>query len=454
VLNALNDRFSEIFQKIRGWGSLNEKNIQEGLRDVKRALLEADVNYKVVKAFVEQAGSKALGEKVLKSVTPVQQFTKIINDALVRILGSEGSQFSVNRGGISVIMLCGLQGSGKTTTAVKLGRFLEKSFGKKPLLVAADVYRPAAVQQLEMLGTRAGYQVFKGDGRKPVAICTQALRAARQEGCGAVVIDTAGRLEIDESMMSELERIKKAVSPHEILLVADAATGQSAVSVAQGFDQRLGISGIILSRMDSDARGGAALSMSYVTGRGIKFIGTGEKIEDFERFHPERIAGRILNRGDVVTLVEKVQEDIDEDKAKKLEQKMRRNAFDLEDFLDQLKQIKKMGSLEKLMGMMPGLPKKLNLNFDEKKLKHAEAIINSMTPYERSHYKMINGSRRKRIALGSGTSVFEVNRLLGSFDQMKKMMKKMKGGLLKAGQGPQGMNTQGLESLMQKMRHK
>jgi signal recognition particle subunit SRP54 len=430
VLNALNDRFSDIFQKIKGWGSLNEKNIQEGLRDIRRALLEADVNYKVVKTFIEGASREALGEKVLRSVTPLQQFTKIVNDYLVDILGGEFEDLHVSGGGLSVVMLCGLQGSGKTTTAVKLGKYLEKTFNKKPYFVAADVYRPAAVEQLTLLAGRSGYPVFHAEGRDPVTQCVEGVKEAKRGGFGAVIIDTAGRLEIDEEMMKELQEIKRAVSPAEVLLVADAATGQSAVTVAGAFNEKLGVTGIVLSRMDSDARGGAALSMSHVTGRRVKFIGTGEKVGDLERFHPQRIAGRILDRGDIVTLVEKVQEDVDLREAKKLEQKIRKNTFDLEDFLGQLKQIRKMGSLESVLGMLPGVPKKkMNLSLDDDQIRHTEAIILSMTPHERSHHKMINGSRRKRIALGSGTSVYEVNRLLSSFEQMKKMMKKIgKGG--------------------------
>jgi signal recognition particle subunit SRP54 len=449
VLNGLNNRFADILQKVRGWGSLNEKNVQEGLRDMKRALLEADVNYKVVNAFMEKATAEAMGERVIRSVTPAQQFTKIIHDTLVSILGGESEWTGIDRGGISVVMLCGLQGSGKTTTAVKLAQYVDKTYNKKPLLVAADVYRPAAVQQLEMLARKAGYPVHGGEGDSPVRICKESIRKAAQESLGAVIIDTAGRLEMDQNMMAELTEIKKAVSPHEVFLVADSATGQSAVTVAQGFDQQLGLTGIILSRMDSDARGGAALSMAYVTGKGISFIGTGERVEDFERFHPRRIADRILNRGDVVSLVEKVQEDIDEEQASKLETKLRKNSFDLEDFLDQLRQIRKMGGLDKIMSMlpgggMPGLPKKVNLNLSEDQLKHAEAIICSMTPYERLHHKFINGSRRKHIALGSGTSVFEVNRLLNNFDQMKKMMKKVKKGGVRDGAS--------IQSLMQRMK--
>jgi signal recognition particle subunit SRP54 len=419
---------------MKNWGSLNEKNIQEGLRDIKLALLEADVNYKVVKEFIEGAGTEALGEKVLKSVTPAQQFTKIVHDYLVDILGGSTHNLEVGSGGISHFMLCGLQGSGKTTTAVKLARFVESKFNKKPLLVAADVYRPAAIQQLQLLGEKSGIPTFTLDGEKPVAICTEAGKYARENSFGAVIVDTAGRLELDDEMMGELQSIKRAVRFHEILLVADAATGQAAVKIAQGFDEAIGITGLILSRMDSDARGGAALSMSHITGKHIKFIGTGEKVDDFEQFHPDRIAGRILDMGDIVSLVEKVQSDFDLEKARKLEKKIKKASFDLSDFLDQLKQLQKMGPLENVLEMIPGMPKKTPVKVDEGELKRTEAIINSMTPHERAHYKLINGSRRKRIALGSGTTVYDVNRLLNNFDQMKKLMKKFKrGGMPRGG---------------------
>lgn len=440
MLNSLSGRLSDIMKKMRGWGSLNENNIREGLRDIKLALLEADVNYKVVKEFIDGATEEALGEKVLRSVTPAQQFTKIVHDYLVSILGGTVHELEIGSGGISSIMLCGLQGSGKTTTAVKLARFVERSHNKKPLLVAADIYRPAAVEQLKMLGEKNGYYTFSLEKNSPVKICTEAVKYARENSYGAVIIDTAGRLEMDDEMMRELEALKKAVRLHEILLVADAATGQAAVKIAQGFDEMIGITGLILSRMDSDARGGAALSMSYITGKHIKFIGVGEKVDDFEQFHPERIAGRILDLGDIVTLVEKVQTDFDLEKARKLEKKIQKDTFDLSDFLDQLKQLQKMGPLENLLEMMPGIPKKTPLKFDERELKRAEAIIYSMTPYERAHYKMINGSRRKRIALGSGTTVYDVNRLLSNFDQMKKLMKRFRRG------GPQRGNA--LQSLM------
>ena len=424
MLNSLSDRLTEVLKKIKGWGSLTEKNIKDGLREIKLALLEADVNYKVVKEFVDGATKEAMGEKVIKSLTPAQQFTKIVHDYLVKILGEEPHDLIIKTGGISNIMLVGLQGSGKTTTAVKLAKYIMENYNKKPLLVAADIYRPAAIEQLIMLASKNNFDVFKEDNKKPEKICNDAYKYAKDNGYGAVIVDTAGRLELNQDMMEELKRIKDVLIPIEILLVADSATGQAAVSVAEGFNREIGLTGIILSRMDSDARGGAALSMSYITGQYIKFIGTGEKIENFEKFYPDRIADRILNMGDVVSLVEKVQKEYDVEKAKKLEKKIKKDSFDLNDFLDQIKQLKKMGPLENILEMIPGMPKKLNLKVDERDLKRTEAIINSMTIEERSHYKIINGSRRKRIALGSGTTVFEVNRLLNNFQQMKKMMKK------------------------------
>jgi len=432
VLNSLSNRLFEIMKKVRGWGSLTEKNIKDCLREIKLALLEADVHYRVVKDFIEKTTSEALGKKVMQSLTPAQHFTKIVYDHLVEMLGGKVSELNLHHRSFTIIMTVGLQGSGKTTTAVKIAHFVRENFNSPPLIIAADIYRPAAVTQLQLLAKKQNIEVFFVDGETPSHICTEGIRYARSKGFGGVVIDTAGRLELDERMMDELIEIKKAINPGEILLVADAATGQAAVSVAQGFDQKLGITGIVLSRMDSDARGGAALSMSYITGKKVKFIGTGEKIEDFERFYPDRIAGRILNMGDVVSLVEKVQKDFDEEKARQLEKKIKKESFDLNDFLDQLRQLKKLGPLENLIDMIPGIPKKANLKIDESQLRRTEAIINSMTPYERAHYKIINGSRRKRIALGSGTSVYEVNRLLNNFQQIKKMMKKIgKGGKMK-----------------------
>ena len=434
MLNALTDRFSVIMKKVRGWGSLNEKNIRDGLREIKLALLEADVNYRVVKEFIDGATEEALGGKVLKSVTPAQQFTKVVYDYLVKILGETPKDLIISSGGLSILMLVGLQGSGKTTTAVKLAQFIMKNYNKKPLLIAADVYRPAAIKQLELLAEKNGFFVYKEASGTPINICLGGLKYARENSYGALVIDTAGRLELDEAMMAELVKMKDQLKPHEVLLVADAATGQAAVNVAQGFNEKLGITGILLSRMDSDARGGAALSMSYITGKPIKFIGNGEKISDFEIFHPSRIAGRILDMGDVISLVEKVQEDFDFEQAERLEKKLKKDAFDLSDFLDQILHLRKMGPLENILEMLPGIskqviPKQGLLGIDERELKRTEAIIRSMTKQERANYKIINGSRRKRIAIGSGTSVFEVNRLLNNFAQMKKLMKKMgKGG--------------------------
>lgn len=429
MFQALSDRLSEIVDKMKGWGSLTEKNIETGLRDIKLALLEADVNYKVVKEFINGATAEALGEKVLKSLTPAQQFTKVIYDHLVKVLGAEAYELSINRGVLSTLLLVGLQGSGKTTTAVKLAHYLQKNYQTKPLLVAADIHRPAAIQQLELLSQKAGLSVFKNQKELAWVVAQQAVQHAKENGYGVVVVDTAGRLELDEAMMDELVKIKDKIEPQEIFLVADAATGQAAINIAKGFDEKLGITGIILSRMDSDARGGAALSMSYVTQKHIHFIGTGEKIEDLEKFYPARIARRILNMGDVVSLVEKVQQDFDLEKAKKLEKKMRKDSFDLNDLLDQLQQLHRFGPLESILEMIPGALKESGIKIDDRELKHTEAIINSMTRVERANYKIINGSRRKRIALGSGTSVFEVNRLLKNFEQMKKMMKRLgKGG--------------------------
>jgi len=362
---------------------------------------------------------------VLKSITPAQQFAKVVYGCLVKALGSTAQDLELKSGGISILMLVGLQGSGKTTTVVKIAHWVQKNFNKKPLLIAADIYRPAAVKQLELLGEKNGFTVFTREGLKPLEIALEGLKHAKENSFGALIIDTAGRLELDEKMMNELVEMKKSMEPHEVILVADAATGQAAVSVAQGFNEKLGITGIILSRMDSDARGGAALSMSHITGKNIKFIGTGEKVTDFERFYPPGIAGRMLDMGDVVSLVEKVQRDLDVEKAKQLEKKIKKDSFDLDDFLDQLRQLKKMGSLENILEMIPGLPKKANLKIDEREMKKTEAIVCSMTKEERAHYKIIHGSRRKRIALGSGASVYDVNRLLNNFEQMKKMMKKM-----------------------------
>jgi signal recognition particle subunit SRP54 len=425
MLEELTSKLESTFKRLRGYGKLTEKNIEDSLKEIRRALLEADVNYKVAKDFVEKIKQKAVGEEVLRSVTPGQMVVKIVNDELVRLLG--GTTATIRQAGIppTIIMLAGLQGSGKTTFAAKLARYLQKK-NRKPMLVAADVYRPAAIQQLKILGQSINVPVYEEGASDPVKIAFNSISAARKQMCDTVILDTAGRLHIDEQMMEELVRIKSRVRPHEILFVADGMTGQDAVNTAKQFAERLNFDGVVLTKMDGDARGGAALSIKAITGKPIKFIGVGEKLDDIEQFHPDRMASRILGMGDVVTLVEKAQEVVDKKKAEKLEKKLRKAEFDLDDFLDQLQQIKKMGSLESILRMIPGVGSQLkNVQVDDRQLIRVEAIINSMTKAERRNPKILNGSRRKRIALGSGTRVQDVNQLLRQFDQMKKMMKQM-----------------------------
>ena len=427
MFEDLTQKLETALQRLKGQGKLTEKNITDGLKEIRRALLEADVNYKVVKQFVEDVRQKAIGEDVLKSVTPGQQIVKIVHDELIRLMGE--SRMDIKMAGIppTIVMLVGLQGSGKTTFAGKLANFLRKK-GHHPMLVAADVYRPAAKEQLRVLGKQLGIPVYVTEHNDAVRICKEAIKAARDQGCDVLILDTAGRLHIDEEMMRELEAIKKEVKPNEILFVADGMTGQDAVNAAKEFQERLDYDGVVLTKMDGDARGGAALSIRAVTGKPIKFIGTGETLDAVEPFYPDRMATRILGMGDIVSLVEKAQETLDVEKAKKLEKKLRRNEFTLEDFYDQLQQIKKMGPLEQILGMIPGVGKQLrNVQVDEKALVRIEAIINSMTPEERRNPKIINGSRRKRIAKGSGTRVQDVNQLLNQFEQMRKMIKRMKG---------------------------
>ncbi len=425
MLEELTSKLEATFRRLRGYGKLTEKNIAESLKEIRRALLEADVNYKVVKDFVASVQEKAVGEEVLRSVTPGQMIVKIVHDEMVRLLG--GTTATIRTAGIppTIIMLAGLQGSGKTTFAAKLARYLQKK-NRKPLLVAADVYRPAAIQQLKILGRSINVPVYDEGAGDPVKIAFNSISHARQHMLDTVILDTAGRLHIDEQMMEELVKIKNRIRPHEILFVADGMTGQDAVNTAQQFAEKLNFDGVVLTKMDGDARGGAALSIKAITGKPIKFIGVGEKLEDIEQFHPDRMASRILGMGDVVTLVEKAQETIDREKAEKLEKKLRKAEFDLEDFLDQLQQIKKMGSLESLLRMIPGIGSQLkNVQVDERNLIRVEAIINSMTREERRNPKILNGSRRKRIAQGSGTRVQDVNQLMRQFEQMKKMMKQM-----------------------------
>lgn len=425
MLEELTSKLESTFRRLRGYGKLTEKNIDDSLKEIRRALLEADVNYKVVKDFVASVKEKAIGEEVLRSVTPGQMIVKIVHDEMVRLLG--GTTATIRNAGIppTIIMLTGLQGSGKTTFAAKLARYLQKK-NRKPMLVAADVYRPAAIQQLKILGRSINVPVYDEGVGDPVKIAFNSIGQARQQMLDTVILDTAGRLHIDEQMMQELVNIKNRIRPHEILFVADGMTGQDAVNTAQQFAERLNFDGVVLTKMDGDARGGAALSIKAITGKPIKFIGVGEKVDDIEQFHPDRMASRILGMGDVVTLVEKAQETIDKEKAEKLEKKLRKAEFDLEDFLDQLQQIKKMGSLESILKMIPGVGSQLkNAQVDEKNLVRVEAIINSMTKEERRNPRILNGSRRKRIAMGSGTRVQDVNALMRQFEQMKKMMKQM-----------------------------
>ncbi len=427
MLEDLTARLESTFKKLRGYGKLNEKNIADSLREIRRALLEADVNYQVVKDFIAAVQEKAVGEEVLRSVTPGQMVVKIVHDELVRLLG--GTTTQIRTAGIppTIIMITGLQGSGKTTFSAKLANFLQKR-GRKPMLVATDVYRPAAIEQLKVLGRSLNVPVYDEGLGDPVKIAFNAISEARKQFRDTIILDTAGRLHIDQAMMDELVRVKNRVRPHEILFVADGMTGQDAVNTAKEFAGKLNFDGVVLTKMDGDARGGAALSIRAVTGKPIKFLGVGEKLDEIEQFHPDRLASRILGMGDVVTLVEKAQATIDEEKARKLEQKLRKAEFDLEDFLDQLQQIKKMGSLESLLKMIPGVSRQLkNAQVDERGLVRTEAIINSMTREERRNPRILNGSRRKRIAMGSGTRVQDVNQLMNQFQQMKKMMKQMKG---------------------------
>lgn len=426
MLEDLSSKLESVLKRVRGQGKLTDKNIADSLKEIRRALLEADVNYKVVKNFIAEVQEKALGEEVLRSITPGQQIVKIVYDELVRLMGE--SHTDMKTAGIppTIVMICGLQGSGKTTFTGKLGNFLRKK-GRRPMLVGADVYRPAAKKQLEVLGESIGIPVYTSASDDALEICRSSIKAAREKACDVLILDTAGRLHIDEDMMRELEQVKKELKPHEILFVADGMTGQDAVNAARQFLERLDFDGVVLTKMDGDARGGAALSIRAVTQRPIKFLSIGEKLDAVEAFHPDRMASRILGMGDVVSLVEKAQESIDLEQAQKLEKKIRKEQFNLEDFYEQLQQIKKMGPLEHILGMIPGVGKQLKgLQIDDRAFVHVEAIINSMTPKERQKPEILNGSRRRRIARGSGTTVQEVNQLMRQFGDMKKMMKRMK----------------------------
>lgn len=428
MLDNLSSRFQEIFKKVRGHGKLSENNIKDALKEVKMSLLEADVNYKVVKEFIAKVKDKAVGTDVLKGINPGQQFIKIVNDELVELLGGTNSRLTKGIKKPTVIMLAGLQGAGKTTFAAKLGNFLKKQ-NEKVLLVAADVYRPAAIKQLQVLGEQTKIDVYSEEDTKDVVgICQRALDKAKNDGHSYMIIDTAGRLHIDQQLMEELENVRRVVRPQEILLVVDAMIGQDAVNLAESFNNTLSIDGIVLTKFDGDTRGGAALSIKSVVGKPIKFIGVGEKIDDLELFHPERVVSRVLGMGDVVSLVEKAQNAIDEEDAKSLEEKIRTQKFDLNDFLKQLQNIKKLGSLGSILKLIPGMSQIGDLAPAEKEMKKVEAIIQSMTFEERKKPEILKASRKQRIASGSGTEVADVNRLLKQFEQMKSMMKMFSGG--------------------------
>ncbi len=430
VFEGLAERLQNTFKKLRGHGKLSESDVNDAMREVRMALLEADVNFKVVKDFVKRIKERAVGQEVMSSLTPAQHVIKIVNEELTELMGGTQSRIMISPKPPTVIMLVGLQGAGKTTTAGKLARMLKKQ-GKNPLMVAGDIYRPAAIKQLQVLGEQLSIPVFsKGQDVSPVQIAEEAIAHAKSYANDVVIIDTAGRLHINEQLMDELKSIKRTVQPHEVLLVVDAMTGQDAVNVAEAFNNDLGVDGTILTKLDGDARGGAALSIKAVTGCPIKFAGMGEKLDALEPFHPDRMASRILGMGDVLSLIEKAQSTFDMEQAEELERKMRKDDFTLDDFLVQMQQVRKLGSFEQILGMIPGMggiKKQLgDIDFDGKEIRQIEAIIRSMTPKERRDISIINGSRRKRIAVGSGTRVQDVNKLLKQFAEARKMMKKMR----------------------------
>lgn len=440
AFQGLAERLQATMQKITGKGKITEQDVKEMMREVRFALIEADVNLKVVKKFVKTVSERAIGQDVMKSLTPGQQVVKIVKDELTELMGGEQNPIQFSRKPPTVIMMVGLQGAGKTTTTGKLATVLRKKHNRKPLLVAADVYRPAAIQQLETLGKQIDMPVFSlGTDVSPVEIARQAIEHAKEEHQDVVMIDTAGRLHVDENLMQELVDIKELAQPDEIFLVVDAMTGQDAVNVAKSFDDALGVTGVVLTKLDGDTRGGAALSIREVTGKPIKFVGMGEKMDALEPFHPERMASRILGMGDVMSLIEKAQANVDEEKAKELEDKFMNQTFTLDDFLEQMDQVKKMGPLDELLKMIPGMNKMKgleNAQVDEKQMGQIEAIIRSMTPEERTFPEKMNASRKKRVAAGSGTTISQVNRLLKQFEDMKKMVKQMSG---MAGKGKKKM---------------
>lgn len=445
AFDNLGEKLGEVFKKLRGKAKLSEGDVKAAMREIKLALLEADVNFKVVRDFIKTAGDRAVGAEVLESLTPAQQVIKIVHEELCALMGGQNSKIALSSTPPTVVMLCGLQGAGKTTHCAKLANLYKKQ-NKRPLMVAADVYRPAAIKQLMVLGEQLAIPVFApGDKMKPPDIAKAAIAHARANGNDIVFIDTAGRLHIDETLMDELKAIKADVSPHEILLVIDAMTGQDAVNAAKSFDEALGIDGVIITKTDGDTRGGAALSVRAVTGKPIKFAGTGEKLSDIEPFYPDRMASRILGMGDVLTLIEKAQQTVDLKKAQELEKKLRQKGFDLSDFLDQLAQLKKMGGMGDILSMIPGMDKKAlaGADIDEKQFARVEAIILSMTPHERQNPSVINSSRKRRIAAGCGQKVEDVNRLLKQFDQMNKMMRQMGGQIKGKGRQKRPMGPMG-----------
>ena len=449
AFEGLSSRLQEITRKIRGKARITESDLKEMLREVKLALLEADVNYKIVKEFISSIQEKALGQDVMKSLTPGQQVIKIVKDEMVELLGGTESKINFTSNPPTVIMLVGLQGSGKTTTAGKLANLLRKQ-GKKPLLVACDVYRPAAIKQLQVVGAQLNIPVYSNETTKDVVrIAKQGIETAISKLNDVVILDTAGRLHIDDELMQELKNVKTSVRPHEILLVVDSMTGQDAVNIAQSFNEAVGIDGVVLTKLDGDTRGGAALSVKKVTGKPIKFAATGEKLSDIEVFNPERMASRILGMGDVLSIIEKAEEAISQEDAEKLEKQLRKDELDLDDYLAQIRQVKKMGSLSSILKMLPGMNKIKDLNIDDKEFDKVEAIICSMTPQEKRNTKLLNGSRRMRIAKGSGTTVQDVNKFMKSFEMTQKMMKQMKsnkGGMKKMMKNIENMNPNDLKN--------
>lgn len=437
MFESLTNRLESAFKHIRGQGRLTEQNMKDALQEIRVALLEADVNYKVVKQFIADVREAAEGQEVLRSVQPGQQIVKIVHDELIKVMGEQNAPLNLQSNPPTTIMMVGLQGQGKTTSAGKLALHLKKK-GLRPLLVGADVYRPAAIRQLEVVAEQAGVDCFSlGENADPVDTCLMARGEAQMRGCDVMILDTAGRLHVDDEMMDEVRRIHSQMAPHDILFVANAMTGQDAVNSAKQFHEALPLTGVILTQMDGDARGGAAISLTYITGCPIKFVGVGEKLDALEAFHPQRMADQILGMGDIVSLVEKAQETVDQEKAAKFQEKARKASWDLEDFMDQLQQVKKMGNLSDVLGKIPGMSKMLDgQEIDDGEFRHMEAIIQSMTPQERRNPRIINGSRRRRIAYGSGMQISDVNHLLKEFDKTKKMMKKMmRGGSPFGGKG-------------------